>query len=79
MRAEHEMCLVEGNTYMLRSAAGGIQRVSQRLNGARAMMLCCSANSVSKPRLMASAGQRGSLGAPSRVVGTPKPPTKPSA
>ena len=64
---------------MLRSAASGITRVIRRLNPGRAMMLCCSAKTVSSPTSISSASRHDPVPGESRDLGTPKLPIKPIA
>jgi hypothetical protein len=49
------------------------------LNHLRAITLCCTANSASRPALMAMPCASGTRAGPSSVVGTTKPPMKPTA
>ena len=63
---------LESNTYVLLSTGSGTKRVHARLNHGRAMMLCCSANSASKPPSIAKATQIEPAGLESIDFGTPK-------
>src|SRR5262249_47136798 len=63
-------------TYVLRSIETGTKRVHQRLNGGRALTLCCTANSDISRRVMISACTTGAAGPLSMVLGTARPETK---
>jgi len=63
------------STKVERSMLHGTICVHHSLNQRRAMTLCCTANTVSSSASIASAWRSGDEGAPSRRVGTAKPPT----
>ena len=64
---------------MLLSTAAGMTLVSSRLNPGRAITLCCTANSDSNPRSIASAVGQGSVGPESSDFGTTMFPRNPIA
>ena len=66
-------------TNVARSAGPGTTRVSQRLNHGRAMTVCCTANSASKPRSMATASGQPERTPSSMSLGTAKPAKNPTA
>jgi len=63
-------------TKVERSIVHGTICVHHSLNQRRAMTLCWTAKMVSSAASTASASARDGCAAPSRRVGTPKPPTK---
>ena len=58
------------STKVLRSTAGGTKRVHHRLNGLRAITLCCTANSDINRRFTMSASPIGTWSAVSIVFVT---------
>jgi hypothetical protein len=64
---------------VLRSIAGGTNRVHHSLNCLRAMMLCCAANSDIRTRLTATASPAGTTSPLSIAFGTTRSVTNPTA
>ena len=70
---------LDSNVYVLRSADSGMIRVHTRLNAGRAITLCCSANSASRPRSISTAAPTLVPRAESMALGTHRLPMKPMA
>src|SRR3954451_9877723 len=67
------------STYVLRSAGAGITRIRRRLNPARAITECCTANVSNRAPLIATAAQADLVAGPSTEVGAPRPARNPIA
>ena len=70
---------LEHNTYVLRSAAAGMNCVNFSLNTGRAITLCCTANISSRRASMTKAGKNDIRAAESIDFGTYRFPMNPTA